>query len=150
MDTSNPPTYLNRMTALHYYFKSDALHWFFNLHPLTAIIALDVLHWCVDNGIQPMVSATASTFEMDTVLGRVSATHREGRAFDLSTHNFTLKQVNDCIKFFSDRYDEYAATNQAGEKALAVYHDAGTGYHLHFQVSREFALPLINSNPVVP
>ena len=112
------------------------------LNPIALMILCDVIQWCESYGVPCVVSDAVSTEDEDRELERVSSTHREGRAFDISARGWGELQVNAIIQEFSHKYAGYAAIGKDGPR-LVYHHDAGTGAHLHFQIAKKFAMPLL-------
>jgi hypothetical protein len=110
------------------------------LHPLTMMIMADMIHWAHIRGIPVSVTETLTLQEEDDKLKRVSPSHREGRAFDISTRNWTEDQIKLFIEDFSKKYASLAATGASGNPALIVRHDTGRGDHFHVQINRKWAL----------
>jgi len=69
------------------------------------------------------------------VEGRAHNTHKDGRAFDLSTVGWTNQNVIDFCKFINENYKGIAAISASDLKPRAcVYHKIdGGAYHLHLQ-----------------
>jgi len=108
------------------------------LHPIAMMILCDMLFWAKTNDCPFVVTDTVSTEAEDLELKRVSSTHRDARAFDISLREWdaTLKQR--FITHFRLKYDIYSAMGKDGKNRLIVEHDAGTGNHLHVQLSTAF------------
>lgn len=113
------------------------------LHPLALMILCDVMIWAEEHGLPFVVTDAATTEEEDTALKRTSATHRECRAFDVSAKGWGMIQLEACKQYFSKKYEGYAAIGKDGVPNLVYVHDAGTGSHMHFQLSRKYAMPMI-------
>lgn len=87
-----------------------------------------------------MLTDSLTTLEEDQALSRQSSTHREGRAFDVSTRGWVKENIDEAIRVFSFKYRHIAAIGADGEPKLIYFHDAGSGPHLHFQLHRKYAL----------
>ena len=120
------------------YFKSlKAFERCAQLHPKVIEIMSDMCDWCLEKGLPFMVTSTVSTLEEDYQLKRVSTTHREGRAFDLSDHGWTKELTDEFILTFSKKYSMVAALSQVSlEPTLILHHDNGNGSHFHIQIKR--------------
>ena len=116
------------------------------LSPVALMILCDVIQWCDAYGLPCVVSDAVSTEEEDERLKRVSTTHREGRAFDISTRGWGELQIKAIQQEFAHKYAGYAAIGKSGNPVLVYFHDAGTGPHLHFQVAKKFSMPLISQS----
>lgn len=101
----------------------------------------DMAEWCKDHWLPLEVTAAVSTSEEDGCLSRVSATHRTGRAFDLSIHGWVEPAIGEFIKVFSDRYLHVAAIGgETNEPELIVRHNNGNGDHMHVQIAKVFGV----------
>ena len=107
------------------------------------MIMFDMLVYCENRGYDFIVTSTVSTIAEDKKLGRVSRTHRESRAWDVSTIGAGWDGVfiKNFITHFSKKYADYAAINTKGEKRLIVNHNSGNGPHLHIQLHSRYATP---------
>ena len=102
----------------------------------------DMAAWCEDRQLPFVVTATVSTPDEDHCLNRVSSTHREGRAFDISIHGWLEVAISEFIRTFSDQFLHVAALGGATNKPeLIVRHNNGNGDHMHVQVAKVFGVP---------
>lgn len=108
------------------------------------LVLCDVVLWCRSKQLRCVISDAVSTKAEDDKLQRVSSTHREGRAFDLSTRGWARETIDECIRVFGFKYRHIAAVAQDGSPRLVYFHNAGTGEHLHFQVHSRYALPPVD------
>lgn len=131
------------MSRLKEYAKDGVKERLIDLHPNALMVLCDVLRWTIEKQIPFVVSDANTSLEEDQILNRVSTTHREGRAFDVSTRGWTKENIDDCIAQFSFKYRYLAAIGSDGQPRLVYFHNAGTGNHLHFQIHKKFALPVI-------
>lgn len=128
------------MKRIKDYFKDPSrLH---DLSPLLLLILSDLIVWGIDKQLPVIVTDSVSDLNEDAALERVSSTHRQGRAFDISTRGWTRDSIDECIRVFSFKYRHYAALGMDGTPRLVYFHNAGTGEHLHFQIHRKYAMPL--------
>lgn len=127
------------------YFKTDS-HRIIECHPIIVYIASGLVIWGESSGVPILFTSSVTSVFEDSQLKRVSSTHRDGRAVDVSTRGWTKKQIDEAIKFLNDGYGHFAAAGPNGEKRLVVYHDSGTGFHLHIQINKQYSLPLIDFN----
>ena len=109
------------------------------------LVLCDVILWARAKQLPVVISDAVTTMEEDQKLARVSSTHREGRAFDLSTRGWAKDSIDECVRVFGFKYRHLAALGQDGNPRLVYFHNAGTGDHLHFQVAKRFAMPLLVS-----
>lgn len=72
----------------------------------------------------------------EDVPGREYKTHKEGRAFDVSTKGWDIKNIKEVEYNFNDQFCDIAAIGYESRKPKAVvYHKINDGaYHFHFQV----------------
>ena len=110
------------------------------LSPAIMLILADLILYCEQNQLPCVISDAVTDLTEDQALNRVSSTHREGRAFDLSLKGWTRDQWNDCRRIMASKYRHLAAVDAQGEPNLIVVHDAGTGNHMHFQVHKRYAM----------
>lgn len=113
------------------------------LHPLCFMLMGEMAHWATVNNQPFVVTETYSTQLEDFYLKRVSASHREGRAFDISSHDWDQKKTVEFVEFFNNKYRDIAAiSGETNQPELVVYHDAGNGYHFHVQINKQYAVVL--------
>ena len=105
-------------------------------------ILCDVILWARAKQLPCVISDAVSSQSEDEKLQRVSSTHREGRAFDISTRGWSKESIDECVRIFCFKYRHLAAIGQDGNPRMVYFHNAGTGDHLHFQVAKKFAMPL--------
>tara|TARA_Y100001963_G_scaffold17759_1_gene21914 strand:- start:10893 stop:11309 length:417 start_codon:yes stop_codon:yes gene_type:complete len=112
---------------------------YLNLHPVAFMLLAQMRLYCFEQSIPFKVTSTVSTKKEDESLDRVSSTHREGRAFDLSLRNWSEYEVINFKNKFEERYGHFGAINSNGEKRLIVDH-TGTARHLHIQIDRSYTI----------
>lgn len=79
----------------------------------------------------PVEITSIRTCEVD----RISTTHLEGRAVDVSVRGWDTKLVEEVVLEMNTIYAHIAAISLSdGVPRSAVYHDAGNGPHFHLQV----------------
>jgi hypothetical protein len=111
------------------------------MHPLCIMLMGEMAHWSISNGMPFVITETFTTAEEDLKLNRISATHREARAFDISTREWTDDKIKDFQDFFNTKYESIAAVSSTtGGPTLVIYHNAGTGNHFHVQISKNYAI----------
>lgn len=74
---------------------------------------------------------------LDDDPNRKSETHEQGRAIDISDNGWTKLHIHRVVYHLNQKYGKLCGT--APEKrppVVAVYHNAGSGYHFHLQVRR--------------
>lgn len=101
----------------------------------------DMADWAQARGLPFVVTAAVSTEGEDGCLNRISATHRTGRAFDLSIHGWMRPAIEEFMKVFSAKYLHVAAIGgETNQPELIVLHNNGNGEHLHVQISKVFGV----------
>lgn len=106
------------------------------------MVLCDVILWARGKQLPVVISDAVTTLEEDQKLARVSSTHREGRAFDISTRGWSKDLIDECVRVFGFKYRNIGAIGEDGSPRMVYFHNAGTGDHLHFQVAKRFAMPL--------
>jgi hypothetical protein len=113
------------------------------LHSKCIEIMADMYQYAVDNNLPFTVTAAVSTYAEDLALNRVSATHRERRAFDISDHGWSSQNIQDFCEHFNFKYADIAAiSNETGKPLLVYHHDNGHGYHFHVQIHKRYAFEM--------
>lgn len=104
----------------------------------TKWLAVEMHVWAEARGVHLTFTATWSTAEDDKKLGRVSDTHRTGRAFDIRTRDLTPEFIESFMRHFNDKYQEKMGAITKDGPALIVYKPHGTGPHFHVQIRRGY------------
>lgn len=112
---------------------------YLNLHPVALVILFHMNLYCHNRKLRFQVTSTVSTREEDDSLNRVSSTHREGRAFDLSVKDWSPYDIKEFIDYFDTKFGSEGALGVSGEKRLIVDH-VGTARHLHVQIDRSYTI----------
>lgn len=73
---------------------------------------------------------------MDDAEGRVSKTHEQGRAFDVSVRDWPELHIHRVVHQFNQKYKDVGAiSSKDGKSRPVVYHKVdGNAFHFHFQV----------------
>lgn len=115
----------------------------FFIKPSLLMILSYTSHFCEQNNIKCVITDMISTLEDDARKGinRVSTTHAQGRAFDLSissSHGWTSKLIKQYENDINLRYSFVGAKVYDGNRDLIsrpiVVHNSGYGVHAHLQV----------------
>lgn len=117
----------------------DRLEW---LSVEAFMVLCDVILWARNKQLPVVISDAVTSLDEDEALKRTSSTHREGRAFDLSTRGWAKENIDECVRVLGFKYRHLAALGADGNPRLVYFHNAGTGDHLHFQVAKRFAMPV--------
>ena len=113
-----------------------------DMAPMIKIIMWEAIDFFVNRGLKPTITCTATTLEEDEAIGRRSRTHREGRAFDLRTWDLPKDDVQVCMNHLNTLYGHMGAVSfKTKMPRLIVHHNAGTGAHLHVQISPSYLEP---------
>lgn len=111
------------------------------LHPQAQEIMNEMTDWCKGLNIPFVITETVTTAEEDKRLSRVSSTHREGRAFDVSTRGWKKAEIDEFMAHFDQKFLHVAAIGaKSGKAELIVHHDSGHGEHFHVQIGKVFAI----------
>ena len=94
----------------------------------------EMKEWADEKKLPFLITATVSTHDEDLELERISLTHVEGRAADISVRGWDEESIQEFRNYFGAIHADIAAMNAAGEKRLVVYHDNGNGLHFHVQI----------------
>lgn len=107
------------------------------MRPVAQSLAKEMDEWAKAQGVDLVFTATATTLEEDRKLGRVSDTHRTGRAFDIRTSGLSQEFIHDFIQYFTTLYPNLGAVSgKSGKPNLIHYKPHGTGPHFHVQIRR--------------
>lgn len=110
-------------------------------------IMADMYAWCTDKKMPFMVTDTVSTYEEDMKLKRISTSHRERRAFDLSVHGWSELNIKDFIEHFNFKYFDLAAIPLEEAKGNHMVptlvvdetNRVDRAPHLHVQIHKRYA-----------
>lgn len=100
-------------------------------------IILDMASYFNANGHEFIITDVLSEVQEDKKLKRISSSHREGRAVDVSVRNIP----EDFLQTFEEKFEKMYANEAAISKVsglpnLIVHHNVGSGDHLHIQVKK--------------
>lgn len=109
----------------------------FMAHELQIIMDM-MIEWLKERKIHAVVTETVTTFEEDEKLKRKSRTHRDGRAFDLRTHNIPEDVLNELVKHFNIAFGDMGALLPNGQRRLCYVHGEGDNRHLHVQIDARY------------
>lgn len=100
--------------------------------PLLIIVLGHFLTFAQKNNLPVVITNVGTTFHVSQ-----SKTHIEGRAFDASVNGWNKLKISELIAYMEKSVGHLGAQSVSdGKQRVVVYHDAGLGYHLHFQVYR--------------
>jgi len=105
------------------------------IRPDLLIVLSYVSWWCFNNNLPCRITSI-----MDDAPQRISRTHAEGRAIDISTKGFGPRDITALLKYLEDKVGHLGAYSKSDNiQRVAIYHNAGSGHHLHIQVSKEIS-----------
>lgn len=111
-----------------------------SLHPIAWMILAEAVVWASARSLPVSITETVTTYEEDARLNRISVSHSEGRAFDMSTRGWDEESIALFMKNFETKYGAVAAIGRSGKPSLIVRHDTGSGDHFHVQINSKYAL----------
>ena len=116
---------------------------FHEVHVVLQLIFADMnLYSFLNFNKQLVITDTVSTLSEDKRLGRVSSSHRQKRAIDISVKGISDKQVSELLDFinYKPEYREYHYLSNGGAYRLAYRHDSNNGDHIHLAIHSRFAI----------
>jgi hypothetical protein len=112
---------------------------YWDLAPVLLVIAHTMSVWAVEKGLDFKVTETMTTAAVDKAIGRVSSSHRQGRAIDVSVIGWNSNEIVEFVDEFSTLYKDFAAISGSTLKpTLVVFHDIGLGAHFHIQIHPKY------------
>ena len=112
---------------------------FDKLHPQLKNIAYYIAGFCEQHNIKFVITSTVRSAERNAQVGGKSLTHVEFRAFDMSikpVYGWTDELLMIMMQKVEQRYGHLGAYTSSGKQLLQFNHDAGNGFHLHYQIRR--------------
>ena len=119
---------------------SKDINLLYKVHPILLLIVADSSLFFFNYKKRFIITDSLSTTEDDMRLGRVSSSHREGRAVDVRINNLDPDFVKEWQAYMDSRYLSFAAVNSKGFRKLIVLHGEGDNYHAHIQIHSSYAL----------
>lgn len=111
---------------------------FYSIDDRLIFILGDMSRYVVAHGYRFIITDLLSDAYDDARLGRVSTSHTEGRAADVSIKGWPKEFQDKFEAFFEAAYKEDAAwSKRTGKHNLIEIHDNGNGPHAHIQVRRK-------------
>lgn len=106
------------------------------LHSITCMIMGFAHNWAFERNLVFRLTSVVSEEKRDVILGRVSASHREGRAFDISIRGWTTDDIDDFREDLQRKFGQYGAVSLRDNvrRLVVVKHD-----HIHVQISKAIA-----------
>jgi len=122
-------------------YKKD-MELYFALSLELQMIAADMAIYSRDVLNKPfIITETLTDIDIDKRYQRVSSSHREGRAIDISLNWWTKEDAQKFTDHFNSKYVDMAAISGSTLKpTLCVYGDKRHLSHIHVQVHKKFAI----------
>lgn len=98
-------------------------------HPRLWIIMGHYFDYATKNNLPVTITSLFS----DYVEGRLSLTHKSGRAVDFSIKGWPQEHLDGVVKYLNEKCGELGAVGRDGIRRCIVVHDAGSGNHAHVQ-----------------
>jgi hypothetical protein len=116
---------------------------FYSVHFALQLIIIDMNYFANTRfGKSLIITDTISTIEDDKRLGRVSASHVEKRAVDVSVRNLDEHEILQIHNYINSKpeYKKYHYLRSSGSKILAYRHNNSNGDHFHVALHSKFAI----------
>lgn len=106
------------------------------LHSITCMVLGFANNWAFERGLPFRVTSVLSDEAKDRRLNRVSSSHREGRAFDISIQGWTIDDIDDFREDMQRKFGHYGAFSIRDDvrRLVVIKHD-----HIHVQISKAIA-----------
>lgn len=104
-------------------------------NPFLGIIFYYLVAWANEHKL-PVIQTSV----LGKAKGRISKTHEEGRAIDISVRGWPEKLIQEIKNEMNSIYRDWGTCRPGGIPKVFVYHDAGSGFHIHLQVRRNITL----------
>lgn len=118
--------------------KDESL--FYKCHPQLLMMVTDFALFWHESNRDMVITATLSTKVEDDKLGRVSSSHREGRAVDIRIKDVPKEFINEWYIWANKKYKTVGAFGKDGKQSLIVLHGEGDNYHAHVQLNKNFCI----------
>lgn len=120
------------------YKTKDIEQLFLKINPVLIRVAQEMDDWSVKYDKNEIVITEAfTTLEHDKKVGRLSATHREGRAIDIRCNDWPNEKLADFLVYFDAKYRRYGAVAKDGSRRFVLAHGEGVNLHIHVQIGRD-------------
>ena len=98
--------------------------------------------WAHEKGMPFVITETLSNEKRDKKRGifRISATHSQARAIDLSLHGWDKDLIMDFLDWFNIRLESIACLTHGGQRIIAVYGPPNHMDHIHIQVNSKYRI----------
>ena len=110
---------------------------FGQIHHKLRFILEDMARWVNAHGFRFVITDLLSDSFVDERLGRVSTSHADGRAADISIKGWPKDFQVKFETFFEAAYKDLGAfSKRTGKINLVEIHDNGNGPHAHIQIRK--------------
>jgi len=100
--------------------------------PWALILFSNFVLYCEQRGLPVKITSIKND---GANIKRVSKSHSQGRALDISVVGWTETQIKKAVSYFNNRFKHIGAISFSdGQSRAIVYHDSGYGAHFHLQV----------------
>lgn len=100
------------------------------------LIVDDFARFCHAGGHELVITDALSSAADDARLGRVSTSHREGRAVDISVKTWPEEFIVRAVAWLERVHGHKGAISKSDGKRRLVVDHVGSARHLHIQISR--------------
>ena len=110
---------------------------FFKIDPMLGVVFYYFVKYAKENNLPVVVTSMIDSPEISKRLNRVSTTHDDGRAIDISAKDWPLLHCHRVTTKINDKYArDYGTCPPNGKPRVVVFHNSGHGDHFHLQVKR--------------
>jgi hypothetical protein len=123
---------------------------FKEVHPIQIEICKEMDKWLLNyDGSQLEITDAKTTLKEDEALNRVSSSHREGRAIDISVNGWDKQKVSDFCLYFSNKYHLMGAVSLSDNiRRFIVWRKHGSGAHIHTQLGHDVIIKYKDKYPL--
>lgn len=114
------------------------------MHPMALVILFEMAWWAIQKGLKFVVTDSRTTLEEDNAItqsdqkGRVSKSHRDGRAWDIRLRDWPENLIKEFIDHFTKKYGHLGAIGATSGQRTLIKRHYGTADHLHCQLDTTF------------
>jgi hypothetical protein len=126
------------------YFKNPkhATH-LMHVHPMTALVIMDMLLYIQDSGYNPLITSFIRTPDDDRRASAKHDTHQSARSVDIRCHDWSNDFKEQFEKHFENKYKGHGAISaKTGQENLIEIHGEGDNEHVHVQMAKIYGNPL--------
>ena len=109
------------------------------VNPMLYHVADDMAIWCEENKLPFVITATVTTKEEDRKLNRISDSHNEKRAIDVSIRGWNKLQMGLFEGHFCEVYKHIASISKSdGIARMVALHGEGDNLHFHIALHSKY------------